>query len=233
VLVWLSVWSEVQIVCMWSTASQKPYRLLLHLNPDWFYLSGNQLTQVVLEKRPLNGCSSSSSSIDFLLLFLLLLLLKGATAMLLRCCRFRASRVASTTVTPSSPTSAAMLSDSQQFCVDHTVSLHCWSLTTTAAWTKQSQFSHTATFWHENIQPSRRSVCHSKDSINNFSSSGASRIATQEASTYIFPAATTVLQTFSLLFFLKALRIMITIWVCCVSVFFSSVCFYVSKCLTK
>jgi len=89
----------------------KAYRLLLHLNPDWFYLSGNQLTQVVLEKRPLNGCSSSSSSssIDFLLL---LLLLEGATAMLLRCCRFRASRVASTTVTPSSPTSAAMLSDS-------------------------------------------------------------------------------------------------------------------------
>ena len=101
----------------------KPYRLLLHLNPDWFYLSGNQLTQVVLEKRPLNGCSSSSSSssIDFLLL----LLLEGATAMLLRCCRFRASRVASTTVTPSSPTSAAMLTDSQQFYVDQTVSLHC------------------------------------------------------------------------------------------------------------
>ena len=89
----------------------KPYRLLLHLNPDWFYLSGNQLTQVVLEKKPLNGCcsSSSSSSIDFLLL---LLLLEGATAMLLRCCRFRASRVASTTVTPSSPTSAAMLTAS-------------------------------------------------------------------------------------------------------------------------
>jgi len=29
------------------------------LNPNWFYLSG---TQVVLEKRPLNGCSSNSSS---------------------------------------------------------------------------------------------------------------------------------------------------------------------------
>ena len=36
VLVWLSVWSEVQI-------------------PDWFYLSGTSLPM------PLNGCSSSSA----------------------------------------------------------------------------------------------------------------------------------------------------------------------------
>jgi len=34
-LVWSSVWSEVQIV---ATAVTKP--LLPHLNPDWFYLSG-------------------------------------------------------------------------------------------------------------------------------------------------------------------------------------------------
>jgi len=59
VLMWLSVWSEVQIVCIWSSwchchpqnfASFKS-RLVLSF---WY-----QLTQTVLEKRPLNGCSSS------------------------------------------------------------------------------------------------------------------------------------------------------------------------------
>ena len=57
-LVWLSAWSEVQIVCMWSSwchCIPNPHHLLSRLNPDWFY-------QVVVEKRPLNGCSSSSSS---------------------------------------------------------------------------------------------------------------------------------------------------------------------------
>jgi len=39
----------------------KPHHLLPHLNQDWIYLS-DSLTQVVLEKRPLNGCSSNSSS---------------------------------------------------------------------------------------------------------------------------------------------------------------------------
>ena len=62
VLAWLSVWSEVQI-CIWpswchchslSLASVKS-RLVL---PFWY-----RLTQVVLEKRPLNGCSSSSSTL--------------------------------------------------------------------------------------------------------------------------------------------------------------------------
>ena len=56
VLAWLSVWSEVQ-TCIWSSwchchslflASVKS-RLVL---PFWY-----RLTQVVLEKRPLNGCS--------------------------------------------------------------------------------------------------------------------------------------------------------------------------------
>ena len=42
---WLSVWSEVQIVCIWS-------RLI---SPFCYWL-----TEVVLEKRPLNGCCSSS-----------------------------------------------------------------------------------------------------------------------------------------------------------------------------
>jgi len=40
-----------------ATASQNPI-ISTHLNPDWFYLSGT--TQVVLEKRPLNGCSSNA-----------------------------------------------------------------------------------------------------------------------------------------------------------------------------
>ena len=61
VLVWLSVCSEVQIVCIWSSwchchpkapsplASFKS-RLILHF---WYWL-----TQTVLKKRPLTGCSS-------------------------------------------------------------------------------------------------------------------------------------------------------------------------------
>ena len=57
-LVWLSVWSEVQTVCIWSSWC---HHLLPYLNPDWFCLSGYRLTRVVLEKRPLNGCSGSSS----------------------------------------------------------------------------------------------------------------------------------------------------------------------------
>jgi len=68
VLVWLSVWSEVQLVCIImvqlmpfhpkapsSLASFKS-RLVL---PFWY-----RLTQVVLENRPLNGCSSNNSSIQ-------------------------------------------------------------------------------------------------------------------------------------------------------------------------
>ena len=59
VLAWLSVWSEVQ-TCIWpswrhchslSLAPVKS-RLVLHF---WY-----RLTQVVLEKRPLNGCSNQS-----------------------------------------------------------------------------------------------------------------------------------------------------------------------------
>ena len=37
--------------------------LLPNLNPDSFYLSGIRLTQVVLERRPLNGSSSRKHSI--------------------------------------------------------------------------------------------------------------------------------------------------------------------------
>ena len=60
-LVWLSVWSEMQIVCIWyiirCDCHPKPHHLLPHLNPDWY-----RLIWVVLEKRPLDGCSSSSNS---------------------------------------------------------------------------------------------------------------------------------------------------------------------------
>ena len=40
---YLSAWSEVQVVCIWSRwyyCIPKPHHLLPHLNPDWFYLSG-------------------------------------------------------------------------------------------------------------------------------------------------------------------------------------------------
>ena len=40
VLAWLSVWSEVQIVCIWSSwchCIPEPHHLLPHSNPNWFY----------------------------------------------------------------------------------------------------------------------------------------------------------------------------------------------------
>ena len=66
VLVWLSVWSEVQTCirpswCHCNSLSLAPVKSRLFL-PFWY-----RLTQVVLEKRPLNGSSSSSSSIWTLL----------------------------------------------------------------------------------------------------------------------------------------------------------------------
>ena len=51
---WLSVWTKVQTVCIWSFLVSLKSRLVL---PYWF-----QLIQIVLEKRPLNGGSGSSSS---------------------------------------------------------------------------------------------------------------------------------------------------------------------------
>jgi len=64
-LMWLSVRSEVQIVCIWSSwccchpktpSSLASFKSRLVL-PFWY-----RLTQVVLEKEPLNGCNSSTSS---------------------------------------------------------------------------------------------------------------------------------------------------------------------------
>jgi len=60
VLVWLSVCSEVYIVCIcssWCHCIPNLHHLLPHLQPDWFRF-GYRLTHVVLEKRPLNRCSS-------------------------------------------------------------------------------------------------------------------------------------------------------------------------------
>ena len=58
VLVWLSVWSKVQIFALGpadATAIPKPHHLLPHLNPDWFYLSGTSLPRLSCKhpfKRP-------------------------------------------------------------------------------------------------------------------------------------------------------------------------------------
>jgi len=46
-----------------AAAIPKPRHLLPHSNPDWFYLSSTGLSsQIVLGKRPVNGCNSGSSS---------------------------------------------------------------------------------------------------------------------------------------------------------------------------
>jgi len=64
VLAWLYVWSEVQ-TCIWPSwchchsLSLAPVKSRLVL-PFWY-----RLTQVVLENRPLNGCSSSSKPLIF------------------------------------------------------------------------------------------------------------------------------------------------------------------------
>ena len=53
-LVWLCVWREVQIVCIWSSRCHripKPRHLLSPLNPGWFYLSGTGLPRLSWKKR--------------------------------------------------------------------------------------------------------------------------------------------------------------------------------------
>ena len=65
---WLSMWSEVQIVCIWPSwchCIPKPHHLLPHLNSDWFYLSGTSLPRLSWKRGPLNGCSSSSSPLNW------------------------------------------------------------------------------------------------------------------------------------------------------------------------
>ena len=61
---WLSVWSKVQVVCVWSSwchCIPKSHHHLPHLNPDWFYLSGTGLP-IRLSWKECSSCSSSSSS---------------------------------------------------------------------------------------------------------------------------------------------------------------------------
>jgi len=65
VLVWLFVWSEVQVVCIMvqliPLTSQNPIiSCLLKIQTGFTFLL--PAYQVVLEKRQLNGCCSSSSS---------------------------------------------------------------------------------------------------------------------------------------------------------------------------
>jgi len=63
---WLSVWSKVQTICIWSSWCHSHPKTPLSLAsfesrlvlPFWY-----QLIQVVLEKRPLNGCGSSSCAV--------------------------------------------------------------------------------------------------------------------------------------------------------------------------
>ena len=57
-LVWLSVWSKVQIVCMWSSwCSCIPNPIISCLIKSWLVLPFcYRHSQVVLEKRPLSEC---------------------------------------------------------------------------------------------------------------------------------------------------------------------------------
>jgi len=61
VLAWLSVWSKVQMICIWSSWCHcQPiiscYSKIQNSLPFWCWL-----TQVVVENRSLNGCSSSTN----------------------------------------------------------------------------------------------------------------------------------------------------------------------------
>jgi len=52
--IYLSIWSEVQIICIWSSwchCMPKPHNFLPLLHPDWFYLSGTSLSRLSW-KRP-------------------------------------------------------------------------------------------------------------------------------------------------------------------------------------
>ena len=53
VLVWLSVWHEVQTVCIWSSwchCIPKCHDVLSYLNPEWFYLSGTGLPRLLWKR---------------------------------------------------------------------------------------------------------------------------------------------------------------------------------------
>jgi len=64
VLVWLSVWSMCRLFAygpVGASVVPQPPHILPHSNPDWFLPFWHRLTQVVLEKRPLNVRSSSNN----------------------------------------------------------------------------------------------------------------------------------------------------------------------------
>ena len=70
---WLSVWSEVEIVCNGpadATASPTPHHLLPHLNPDLFYLSGTGLLRLSWKRGRYVGVLVSNSSYALSLLTL-------------------------------------------------------------------------------------------------------------------------------------------------------------------
>ena len=55
----LSVWNEVQIVCMWSSwchCIPEPRHLLPHLHPDWFYVSATGLPRPLNTEVPVKWC---------------------------------------------------------------------------------------------------------------------------------------------------------------------------------
>ena len=62
-LVWLSVWSEVQVVCIWSSwchCRPKTQSSLASFKSRLFFTFLVLSYSAVLEKRPLNGCGISS-----------------------------------------------------------------------------------------------------------------------------------------------------------------------------
>jgi len=61
VLAWLSVWSKVQMISIWSSWCYCHPIISFFIKIQIGLTFCCQLTQTVLEKRPLNGCSSNSS----------------------------------------------------------------------------------------------------------------------------------------------------------------------------
>ena len=62
-MLWLSVGSNMQIICIWSSwchCIPELHDLLPYLNPYWFYPSGTSLSKLSWKSGPLNRCSSSS-----------------------------------------------------------------------------------------------------------------------------------------------------------------------------
>ena len=53
----------LRMIQLMPLLSPNPHHLLPHLNPGWFLPFWYQLTQVVQEKRLLNGCNSSNIEI--------------------------------------------------------------------------------------------------------------------------------------------------------------------------